>query len=159
MINTKQFQILTDIELVYKLMTEVYNHEETNGPAEPFFEYAITSPWMEKDFLRLNRFWLDDGNPVAFVFYEQPVTSLYFVLRPGYEYLSGEMIEYAETAYPKFDEPTELVLVSGQTALIDAAKARGYELAWGVSLCGSRYIGSVKDSQVSLGWFEQAGTR
>ena len=56
MINTKQFQILTDIGLVYKLMTEVYNHEETNGPAEPFFEYAITSPWMEKDFLRLNRF-------------------------------------------------------------------------------------------------------
>ena len=130
MIYTKQFQILTDIELVYKLMIEVYNHEQTNGPAEPFFEYAITSPWMDKDFLRLNRFWLDDGNPVAFVFYEQPVTSLYFVLRPGYEYLAGEMIEYAETAYPKFDEPLELVLISGQAALIDAAKARGYELAW-----------------------------
>ena len=130
MINTKQFQILTDIGLVYKLMTEVYNHEETNGPAEPFFEYAITSPWIDKDFLRLNRFWLDGGSPVALVFYEQPVTSLYFVLRPGYEYLAGEMIEYAETAYPKFDEPTELVLISGQTALIDVAKARGYELAW-----------------------------
>ena len=130
MINTKQFQILTDIELVYRLMTEVYNHEQTNGPVAPFFEYAITSPWMDMDFLRLNRFWLEDGSPVALVFYEQPVTSLYFVLRPGYEYLAGEMIEYAETAYPKFDEPTELVLVSGQTALIDAAKERGYELVW-----------------------------
>ncbi len=130
MISTKQFQILTDIELVYKLMTEVYNHEETNGPAEPFFEYAITSPWMDKDFLRLNRFWLDDDNPAAFVFYEQPVTSLYFVLRPGYEHLAKEMIAYAEAAYPKFDDPLELVLISGQTALIDAAKARGYELVW-----------------------------
>ena len=130
MISTKQFQILTDIELVYKLMTDVYNHEETNGPAEPFFEYAITSPWMDKDFLRLNRFWLDGDNPAAFVFYEQPVTSLYFVLRPGYEHLAGEMIAYAETAYPKFDEPLELVLTAGQTALIDAAKARGYVLAY-----------------------------
>ena len=91
MINTKQFQILTDIELVYKLMTEVYNHEQTNGPVAPFFEYAITSPWMDMDFLRLNRFWLEDGSPVAFVFYEQPVTSLYFVLRPGYENLAGAM--------------------------------------------------------------------
>ena len=130
MITTKQFQILTDFELVYRLMTEVFNHEETNGPAEPFFEYAITSPWMDKDFLRLNRLWLDGDIPVAFVFYEQPVTSLYFVLRPGYEYLAGEMIDYAGTAYPKFEDPTELVFISGQTALIEAAGARGYELAY-----------------------------
>ncbi|MCR4677379.1 MAG: hypothetical protein K5679_01355 [Lachnospiraceae bacterium] len=129
-IRTKQFQILTDIGLVYKLMTEVYNHEESNGPAEPFFEYAITSPWLERDFLRLNRFWLDGDNPVGFVFYEQPVTALYFVLRPGYEYLAGEMIEYAETAYPKFEEPLELVFIAGQTALIEAAEERGYELAY-----------------------------
>ena len=124
MITTKQFQILTDIDLVYKLMTEVYNHEESNGPAEPFFEYAITSPWMDKDFIRLNRFWMDDDNPVAFVFYEQPVTSLYFVLRPGYEHLAGEMIDYAENNYPKFEDPLEPVLISGQTALIEAAKER-----------------------------------
>ncbi|SCX12960.1 hypothetical protein SAMN02910339_01819 [Lachnospiraceae bacterium YSD2013] len=130
MIRTKQFQILTDIGLVYKLMIEVYNHEESNGPAEPFFEYAITSPWVERDFLRLNRFWLDGDNPVGFVFYEQPVTALYFVLRPGYECLAGEMIEYAETAYPKFEDPLELVFISGQTALIEAARARGYELAY-----------------------------
>lgn len=130
MIRTKQFQILTDIGLVYKLMTEVYNHEESNGPAEPFFEYAITSPWVERDFLRLNRFWLDGDNPVGFVFYEQPVTALYFVLRPGYECLASDMIEYAETAYPKFEDPLELVFISGQTALIEAACARGYDLAY-----------------------------
>ena len=129
-IKTKQFQILTDIGLVYKLMTEVYNHEESNGPAEPFFEYAITSPWVERDFLRLNRFWLDGDNPVGFVFYEQPMTQIYFVLRPGYECLAGEMIEYAETAYPKFEDPLELVFISGQTALIEAARERGYELAY-----------------------------
>ena len=48
MITTKQFQLLTDINMVWKLMTDVYNHEETNGPAAPFFEYAITSPWCDK---------------------------------------------------------------------------------------------------------------
>ena len=130
MISTKQFQILTDIELVWKLMTDLYNPEETNGPAAPFFEYAIISSWIDKDYLRLNRFWLDDGVPAAFVFYEQPVTSTYFVLRPGYEFLAGEMIEYAGTAYPKFDEPRELVLGSGQTALIEEAFRRGYQVEY-----------------------------
>ncbi len=129
-IRTKQFHILTDIGLVWKLMTDVYNHEESNGPAAPFFEYAIISSWIDRDYLRLNRFWLDGDVPVGFVFYEQPVTSTWFVLRPGYEFLAEEMIEYAETAYPKFDEPRELNLTSGQTALIEAAGRRGYHVEY-----------------------------
>ena len=129
-IRTKQFQILTDAELVWKLMTDVYNHDETNGPAAPFFEYAIISSWLDRDYLRLNRFWLDDDLPVAFVFYENPVTSTYFVLRPGYEFLADEMIEYAEKAFPKFDEPRELNLLSGQRPMIEAALKRGYDTVY-----------------------------
>ena len=125
-IQTKQFQILTDSGLAWELMTDVYNHEETNGPAAPFFEYAIISSWLDKDYLRLNRFWMDGGRPVAFVFYEQPVTTTFFVLRPGYEFLAGEMISYAEKAYPRFDEPRELNLLSGQRPIIEEAKKRGY---------------------------------
>ncbi len=129
-IRTKQFQILTDIGLAWKLMTDVYNHEETNGPAAPFFEYAIISSWLDKDYLRLNRFWLDGDLPVAFVFYEQPVTSMFFVLRSGYDFLADEMIAYAENAFPKFDEPLELNLLSGQKQLIEAARKRGYETVY-----------------------------
>lgn len=129
-IRTKQFQILTDIELVWKLMTDVYDHEESNGPAAPFFEYAVISSWLNKDYLRQNRFWLDGDLPVGFVFYEQPESATYFVLRPGYEFLAGDMIAYAETAYPVFSEPHELVLVSGQKALIREALSRGYEVAY-----------------------------
>lgn len=55
-IRTKQFQILTDIELAWKLMTDVYAPDGSNGPAAPFLEYAITCCWMDKDYLRLNRF-------------------------------------------------------------------------------------------------------
>ena len=132
-IRTKQFQILTDIGLAWKLMTDIYNHEETNGPAAPFFEYAIISSWLDKDYLRLNRFWLYGDLPVAFVFYEAPVTSTYFVLRPGYEFLAGEMIGYAETAWPEFDEPRELNLLSGQKTLIDEAEKRGYTVEYAES--------------------------
>ncbi|MBO5986520.1 MAG: GNAT family N-acetyltransferase, partial [Lachnospiraceae bacterium] len=130
MITTKQFQILTDGELVWKFMTEVYNHEETNGPAAPFFEYSVTSPWNDRDYIRLNRLWLDGDVPVGFVFYESVPTELYFVLRPGYEAIAGEMIEYAQSAYPKFEDPTELVFGGGQRLLTLAAKKLGYELAY-----------------------------
>ena len=75
-------------------------------------------------------FWLDGDLPVAFVFYEAPVTSTYFVLRPGYEFLAGEMIGYAETAWPEFDEPRELNLLSGQKTLIEEAEKRGYTVEY-----------------------------
>ena len=128
--TTKQFQILTDVSLAWDLMTDVYSPDRKNGPAAPFFEYAVNSSWLNKDFLYLDRFWLDGDRTVAFVFYEHPATNLYFVLRPGYEALADEMIVYAENAFPAGDEARELVLYSGQTALLRAAEKRGYRAAW-----------------------------
>ena len=45
-IITKQFQILTDINLAWDFMTDVYEPHFANGAAAPFFEYALTSTWM-----------------------------------------------------------------------------------------------------------------
>ena len=55
-IRTKQFQILTDAEMAWELMTDVFSPDECSGPAAPFFEYALTSSWQDKTYLRLNRF-------------------------------------------------------------------------------------------------------
>lgn len=73
-------------------------------------EYALNSLWLDKHYLGLDRFWLDGTMPVTFVFYEEPVTCNHFVLRPGYEKLADEMVRYAETAFPLFAEPVELVM-------------------------------------------------
>ena len=129
-IHTKQFQILTDAELAWDLMTDVFTPDERHGPAAPFFEYALTSSWQDKTYLRLDRFWLDGDRPVGFLFYENDPNRLHFVLRPGYEHLAGEMIDYAETAFPAFDVPRELVLNEGQRGLIESAKERGYEAVY-----------------------------
>ncbi len=128
-IRTKQFQILTDTDLAWTLMTDVFTPDERNGPAAPFFEYALTSSWQDKTYLRLDRFWLDGDLPVGFVFYEDDPNRLHFVLRPGYEALAGEMIDYGATAFPAFGTPRELVLNQGQRALIGAAEERGYSVA------------------------------
>ena len=47
-IRTKQFQLLTDAELAWELMRDVFTPDECNGPAAPFFEYALTSSWFMK---------------------------------------------------------------------------------------------------------------
>lgn len=127
-IRTKQFQLLTDINLAWDFMVDVYAPGFANGVAAPFFEYAVSSSWMDKSYLHLCRFWLDGDKVVAFVFSESPVTTVFFNLRPGYEHLAGELIDYAERYMPDFDGEQDFVLFPGQTALIDEATRRGYRL-------------------------------
>jgi len=125
-ITTKQFQILTDMQPVWDFMVDTYEHFFTNGIAAPFFEYAITSSWMNKSYLHLNRLWLDGDKVVGFVFTEDPVTNIFFNLRPGYEELAEEMVEYAEENMPNFNQEQEFVLFSGQIAFIEAVRKKGY---------------------------------
>lgn len=129
-ITTKQFQILTDIDLAWNFMTDIYKPRFANGAAAPFFEYAITSSWLNKNYTHLYRFWFDGGNVVGFVFAENPVTNIFFNLRPGYEELADEMIEYAEKSFPDFVDGIEPVIFGGQQALIQASEKRGYKVEY-----------------------------
>lgn len=127
-ITARQFQLLTDSQIVWNLMLDDYVPRFLNGVAAPFFEYALTSSWMDKRFLYLNRLWFDGDKLVGFVFYEAPVSAVFFHLRAGYEALSDEMIAYADACMPGKPGEKELVLFPGQTALIEKAKMRGYAL-------------------------------
>lgn len=126
-ITTKQFQILTDINLVWDFLVETYDREKGGGVAAPFFEYAVQASWFDKSYLHLDRFWLDDGKVVGFVFYENPVTDIFFKVRPGYEYLIDEMMDYAMKYMPNFDSKQQFVLLNGQELLMEAAVKRGFK--------------------------------
>lgn len=128
-IITKQFQLLTDVNRVWDFMTEVYQPDRSNGVPAPFFEYALSSSWLDKNYLFMDRLWLDGDQVVAFAFYEEPCTSVFVNLRPGYEALADAIIEYGEMGMPRFNGEKEFVFFPGQTALIEAAKRRGYGLA------------------------------
>ncbi len=129
-ITTKQFQILTDISTVWELMTQSYEPLFANGVAAPFFEYALTSSWLDKRYLYLNRLWYDGDRAAGFVFYENPVTSVYFILRRGYECLADEMVRYAAEKMPGSTDGKELIFFSGQKALIEAAERYGFAEAY-----------------------------
>lgn len=122
-ITTKQFQLLSDSQMVWDLLVENYAE---NGVEAPFFEYALTSSWLDKRYLYLNRLWLDKGKAVGFVFYEQPCTDIYFSLRHGYETLAEEMIDYAEKYMPGNEKEKTFLFCPEQKVLMDTAEKRGY---------------------------------
>lgn len=129
-IRTKQFQLLTDVHMAWDFMVEIYNMVQEGGPGSapaPFFEYALTSSWMNKDYLHLCRFWLQGDTVVGFVFYEN-AAEIHFILRPGYEQLADEMIQYASGAFTNWAGELKLVFSDAQKALMEAAEREGYTL-------------------------------
>lgn len=125
-ITTKQFQIFTDINLVWDFLVDTYNEKQGGGVAAPFFEYAIHSSWMDISYQFLNRFWMEGDKVVGFVFNEAPVTDVYFKIRPGYEFLAEEMIEYAMKYMPNFDGKQQFMLFNGQESLMEIAERHGF---------------------------------
>lgn len=85
---------------------------------------------MSKDYQYLNRFWLDGEKVVGFVFNESPVTDIYFKVRPGYEFLADEMVDYAINNMPDFDKKQQFMLFNGQEFIMEAAIKRGFEKAY-----------------------------
>ena len=129
-VTARQFSILGDCGKIYQFMLDIYEKDWRNGVPAPFFEWAYSAfaYWMDISYSYKNRIWEDNGEIVAFCFYENPVTDIYFSLKPGYEELASEMIAYADGHMPRKDGKNQLILFGGQTALINAAKELGYRL-------------------------------
>ena len=64
---------------------------------------------------------------MAFVYYENPVTDIYFNVRKGYEFLADELVDYAISSMPHFNNEQQFVLFDGQQFLKDAAAKRGFK--------------------------------
>lgn len=130
-ITHRQYQILSDHMAVYQFMLEIYERDWRNGVPAPFLEYALCSDWMDKSYVHRNRLWFDGERIVAMVFYENPVSDVYFSLLPGYEFLADEMIAYAQEYMPKQDGEQRLVIFGAQKALVEAAKRAGFHREFG----------------------------
>ena len=126
-ITSRQYRILTDHMDIYQFMIEIYEKDWRNGVAAPFLEYALSSEWMDKSYTYLNRIWFDGTKIVGFVFYESPVTDIYFSLRPGYEAIAPEMVAYADAHMPNLDNKRRFVIFKDQEAIIQAVQQLGYQ--------------------------------
>ncbi len=127
-IKSRPFHILADCGNIYQFLIEIYAKDWKNGVPAPFFEYAYASfaSWMDISYSYKNRIWECNGKIVAFCFYENPVTDIYFCLKPGYEELAMEMITYADENMPRDTDGIQLILFGEQDALMRAAQQLGY---------------------------------
>ena len=123
---TRQYRILVDHRDIYKFMLDIYEKDWRNGVPAPFLEYALSSYWMDKSYTHRNRIWMDGEKIVAFCFTENPVTDIYFSIRPGYDELAEEMIEYADKHMPNIDNMQRFIIFKGQEAIMSAAAKAGY---------------------------------
>lgn len=126
-ITTRQYRILSDHMAIYQFMIEIYKRDWRNGVPAPFLEYALSSDWMDKSYSYKNRIWFDGNKIVGFVFYEHPVTDIYFSLRPGYEEIAQDMVTYADIHMPQKDGWRQFIIFEGQTAIEKAAETLGYK--------------------------------
>ena len=129
-IRTRQFQLFSDVSLVWDFLVDIYDRKNGSGMPAPFFEHALQSSWMDLSYAYLDRLWFDGDRTVAFVYYESPVTDIYFSLRKGYECLANELIGYAAASMPDFGRRQRLMLFNGQECLMKAAAAHGYRKAY-----------------------------
>lgn len=127
-ITTRPFRVLADCEKIYQFLLKLYERDWRNGVPAPFFEYAYNSfaDWMDISYSYKNRIWTCGGEIVAFCFYENPVTDVYFCLNPEYEALAQDMVAYADQTMPRNQDGIRLILFGGQEALMRAAQQLGY---------------------------------
>lgn len=125
-ITQRNFKLLCDFMKVREFMVEIYEKDWRNGVPAPFLEYALSSSWMSLSYTHKFRIWEEEGKIVAFVFHENPISDIYFSLRPGYEELAEEMVTYAVRDMPKLNDTHRLMLFEGQAALQAAAAKAGY---------------------------------
>ncbi len=128
-ITVRPFRVLADCGRIYQFLVDIYEKDWKNGVCAPFFEYAYSSfsDWMDISYSFKNRIWEKDGEIVAFCFYENPRTDIYFCLMPGYEELALEMVTYADKNMKNNGKETQFIFFGGQTALMKAAEQLGYK--------------------------------
>ena len=125
-ITKRPFMILSDCPAIYEFMVDVYDRTWKNGVPAPFFEYALSSDWSNKSFTHRNMIWEEDGKIVGFCFYESTIGRNYFSLRPGYEELAPEMVEYSINNMAYKDGSVVFIIFRGQDAIMEAAENEGF---------------------------------
>ncbi len=123
----RPYRSLVDFPAVRRFLLPLYERDWRNGAPAPYFEYAQALYWTDQSQTHRIALWEDEGRLVALCFYETQIGEAYFNLDPAYARLAPELLAHAESRLRADDGGLELVLFGAQTAMLDAARAAGYE--------------------------------
>lgn len=126
MIERKPYRMLCDFQRAYDFLSEVYERDCRNGRHAPFLEYAQVYPDFEANLSHRIALWEENGVVVAMAYYEIHIGKALMALRPGYERLIDEMIDYAEQSLCAPGAPVCFWMCSTQAAIRSRLASRGY---------------------------------
>lgn len=123
----RPYRRLVDFMKVYQFMIDNYSVDWKSGAPATFFEYSQMLYWTDNSQSHRNAIWEDNGNVVAFCFYESQIGKAFLSLNDEYENLIPDMIKHAEQRLSKDDGSLELVIYLSQKRVVEVAKNMGYE--------------------------------
>lgn len=97
MITRRRYKLLADFKKVSQFLVDIYNVGTLNSYLlQQFFEYAHTHPYFNYQSAHRFGIWEEKGEIVGLACYEMDLGDAFLVVKPGYNKLLFEMLEYAE---------------------------------------------------------------
>jgi ribosomal protein S18 acetylase RimI-like enzyme len=132
-VSYRQYAGQADYEAIGEFMISLYQPDNRDGSwFQPMWEYMHGDPWIDADNRNRFRIWEDGGEIVAVANYETSLGEAFFQVRPGYESLKPEMLDYAEAALPGTNDEGKRYLNAFVNDIdpefTAVVKARGYAL-------------------------------
>ena len=97
MITRRRYKLLADFKKVSQFLVDIYNVGTLNSYLlQQFFEYAHTHPYFNYQSAHRFGIWEEKEEIVGLACYEMDLGDAFLVVKPGYNKLLFEMVEYAE---------------------------------------------------------------
>lgn len=142
-----------DFGKVFQFMINTYEIDWKNGVPAPFFQHAQGFPWTDREKNHLNAIWEEDGNIIAFCFFESSIGTAFFNIKEGWDNIVPEMIEHAEKHLCSKVGCLQLKLFEGQKNVISVVEKNGYKKIDEAKQCIYRYSKGALDYKLPEGFF------
>src|SRR5665647_3906720 len=129
-ITFRNYKLLQDFEKVNQFLRDEYSYPDHGPVTQPSFEYALTHPAFNHRLAHRFGLWEDKGQLVALVCFESDIGEAMFSVKPAYEQLLPDMLQYAELELAELSEGQHslaIYLTSTQVAFINLLQVSGYQ--------------------------------
>lgn len=122
----RPYRYLLDFEKVYQFMVRNYSIDCATGEKAPFFEYAQTLIDFDREHTYLYSIWEEEGDIVAFCYYEMSPEQVSCSFKKGYEYLATDVVLYAEQYMGNEEGKVSFSIYSTQKFLVNELNKKQY---------------------------------
>ncbi len=122
----RPYRYLVDFEKVYQFMVRNYSLDCATGEKAPFFEYAQTLIDFDREHTYLFSIWEEEGEIVAFCYYEMSPYQVSCSFKKEYEHLATDVVLYAEQHMGNEEGKVSFNIYNTQELLVDELKKKQY---------------------------------